>query len=78
MTNTGDKLFVKMHEIFKEKSQLRCPFCNITDCPPIAKEDWEEEYKKGFRYYCHSCCMCFFEPVVNLSDIRKALKEAER
>lgn len=65
---------MKIKDYFEEKDQLRCPFCNINSCPPIDEEEWEEQYKEGFRYYCASCDKCFFEPVVDLSDIQKALE----
>ena len=69
---------MEIKDYFEEKDQLRCPFCNINSCPPIDEEEWEEQYKQGFRYYCASCDICFFEPAVNLSDIQKMIEGDRR
>ncbi len=58
-----------------DKKILRCPNCNINDIPKI-DNSWIE-YKEGFRYYCASCDMCYIEPVIDLSDVRKLLTHSE-
>lgn len=69
----GKRMNIK--EYFEEKNQLRCPFCNINDAPPIDDVEWEEEYKEGFRYYCEICEKCFSEPVIDLSDVEKMVEK---
>ena len=58
--------------------KLRCPFCNINDAPLIDKEEHEEAYKEGYRYFCVCCDRYFAEPVVDVSDIELVVKHKIR
>jgi len=53
----------------------RCPFCNINDIPKIEEEEHPQQYAEGFRHYCSNCELYVFEPVIDVSDIKKAIRK---